>query len=63
MLARPHNDRFPLFDAKKQQKTLIPALRRPNATLQVVDSNRLRREFPYAVEQRNFCGPSGQLNG
>jgi hypothetical protein len=38
MQARPHNDRILLFDGEKQQKTLIPARRRPNPTLQVIDS-------------------------
>jgi len=30
-------ERIPLFDAEKQQNTLIPALRRQNEALQVVD--------------------------
>jgi len=31
-------ERIPLFDEGKQQNTLIPALRRQNEALQVVDS-------------------------
>jgi hypothetical protein len=33
------NDRIPLFDGEKQQKTPVQALLRPNATLQAVDSS------------------------
>ena len=40
----------------------IQALRRPNATLQVVDAICVRREFRYAAEQRNLGGRSGELN-
>jgi hypothetical protein len=31
------NDQIPLFDAEKQQKTPVPALRSLNFTFQVVD--------------------------
>jgi hypothetical protein len=52
-------ERIPLFDEEKQQKTLIPALRRPNATLQVLDSIWVQREFRYADEQRNLAADQG----
>jgi hypothetical protein len=48
---------------KKQQKRLFQALRRPNATLQVVDLISIQSEFRYAAKQRNFTGLSGELNG
>jgi hypothetical protein len=57
------NDQIPLFNGEKQQKQLIPALRRPNATLQVIDSIRVREKFRYAAKQRKFGGRSGELNG
>jgi hypothetical protein len=56
------NDRIPLFDAEKQQKTAVQARRRRNPALQVVDSARIRREFRYGAEQRKFGGRSGELN-
>jgi hypothetical protein len=62
LTASPH-DRIPLFDGEKQQKPLIPALRRSNVAFQVVDFIGVRREFRYAAEQRNFGGRSGELNG
>src|SRR5215469_3677450 len=37
------NDRIPLFDGEKQKKTPVPALRRPNTTLQVFDLFTLTR--------------------
>jgi hypothetical protein len=57
------NDRIPLFDAEKQQKTPVQACRRRNLALQVVDSAWIRREFRYGAEQRKFSGRSGELNG
>jgi hypothetical protein len=39
---------IPLFDGEKQQKTLIPALRRSNTTLQVVDLIGSEVKFRYA---------------
>jgi hypothetical protein len=54
MLAKPHNHRIPLFHGEKQQKPLIPTPNMPNLIVQVIDSNWVRREFPYAAEQRNF---------
>jgi hypothetical protein len=48
------SDRIPLFHGEKQQKPLIPALRRPNLTLQVVDSICIQAKFRCAAEQRNF---------
>jgi hypothetical protein len=56
-------DRIPLFDGEKQQNTLIPALRRENEALQVVDSMCVRGEFRYAAKQRNFFSRSGELFG
>ena len=56
------NDRIPLFDAEKQQKTPVQAHSRRNPVLQVVDSARIRREFRYGAEQRKFGGRSGELN-
>jgi hypothetical protein len=56
------NDRIPLFDAEKQQKTPVQARRRRNPALQVVDSAWIRREFRYGTEQRKFGGRSGELN-
>ena len=40
---------IPLFQGKKQQNPLIPAVCRPKATLQVVDSIWVRRKFRYAT--------------
>src|SRR5262249_19790959 len=40
---------IPLFDGEKQQDTPVYGLRRPNATLQVVDSICVGREFRYAA--------------
>jgi hypothetical protein len=57
------NDRIPLFDAEKQQKTPVQARLRWNPTLQVVDSAWIRREFRYGAEQRKFGGRSGELDG
>jgi hypothetical protein len=57
------NDRIPLFDAEKQQKTPVQARRRRNPALQVVDSAWIIREFRYGAEQRKFGGRSGELNG
>jgi hypothetical protein len=54
---------FPLFDGKKQQKTLFQALCRPNATLQVIDYIGIQGEFRYAAEQRNFGGLTEEING
>jgi hypothetical protein len=49
-LKRPVERRWiPLFHGKKQQKTLFSAFRRPNATLQVIDSIRVRLEFRYGA--------------
>jgi hypothetical protein len=53
------NDQIPLFDGEKQQKRLIPALRRPNAALQVVDSIRVWAKFRYAAKQRNLAADQG----
>ena len=57
--AWPNPEPIPLFDAEKRQKTLIRALRRPNATLQVLDSIWVQREFRYADEQRNLAADQG----
>jgi hypothetical protein len=57
------NERIPLFDGERQQKTPVPTLRRLNATLQVIDSICSRREFRYAVKQRKFGGRSEELFG
>jgi hypothetical protein len=57
-----NNDRIPLFDAEKQQKTPVQARRRRNPALQVVDSAWIRREFRYGAEQPKFGGRSGELN-
>jgi hypothetical protein len=54
---------FPCSTGKKQQNTLIPALRRQNDVLQVVDFICVRGEFRYAAKQRNFFGLSGELFG
>jgi hypothetical protein len=56
-------ERTPLFDAEKQQNTLIPALRRQNEALQVVDFICVSGEFRYAAKQRNFFGLSAELFG
>jgi hypothetical protein len=56
------NDRIPLFDAEKQQRTAVQARRGRNPALQVIDSAGVRREFRYGVEQRKFGGRSGELN-
>jgi hypothetical protein len=56
------DDRIPLFDAEKQQKTAVQARRGRNLALQVVDLARLRLEFRYGIEQRKFGGRSGELN-
>jgi len=45
---------IPLFHGKKQQKTSVQALRRPESTFQAIDFIGVRREFRYADEQRNF---------
>jgi hypothetical protein len=63
-LKRPVERRWiPLFHGEKQQKPLFSAFRRPNATLQVIDSIRVRREFRYSAEQPNFGGLTGEING
>jgi hypothetical protein len=56
------NDRIPLFDAEKQQKTPVQARSRRNPALQVLDSVWIRHEFRYGAEQRKFGGRSGELN-
>jgi hypothetical protein len=55
--------RIPLFHGEKQQKPLIPALRRLNPAFQVIDLIGSDAEFPYAAKQRNFFGLTGELNG
>ena len=52
-------ERIPLFDEEKQLKTLIPALRRQNVTLQVIDSIRVRGEFRYAASSGIFSADQG----
>jgi hypothetical protein len=47
---------IPLFDGEKQQKTAVPALRRLNPTLQVIEFISVLCEFRYAAEQGNFFG-------
>jgi hypothetical protein len=54
------NDRIPLFDAEKQQKTPIQPRRRRNPALQVIDFAWIRREFRYGAEQRKFGRRSGE---
>jgi hypothetical protein len=39
------NDRIPLFDAEKQQKTAVQVHRGRNPVLQVIDFAWIRREF------------------
>jgi hypothetical protein len=55
--------RIPLFQGKKQQKPLIPALHRPKATLQVVDSIWVLGKFRYATKQRNFSARTAEFYG
>jgi hypothetical protein len=55
--------RIPLFQGKKQQKPLIPAIRRPKATLQVVDPIWVRRKFRYAAKQGNFSARTAEFYG
>jgi hypothetical protein len=43
------DDRIPLFNAGKQQKTAVQARRRRNPALQVVDSAGVKREFRYGA--------------
>ena len=57
------NDRIPLFKGKKQEKPLFPALRRPNATLQVIGFIWIRRKFRYTAEQRNFSDRTAEFYG
>jgi len=53
------NDRIPLFDAEKQQKTPVQARRRRNPALQVVDSAWIRREFRLGPNSGNLAADQG----
>jgi hypothetical protein len=53
------SERIPLFDGEKQQKPLIPAPRRPNATLQAIDSIRVWTKFRYAANSGIFSAEQG----
>jgi hypothetical protein len=57
------DDWIPLFQGKKQQKQLISALRRPKATLQVIDLIGVCAKFRYGKEQRNFGSLTEEING
>src|SRR5215469_5823547 len=64
------NDRIPLFDGEKQQTTPVPALLRPNATLQAVDLFILTRNSPtrpnsgiLPAHQGNFTADQRKCSG
>ena len=61
---------IPLFDGEKQQKTAVPALRRLNLTLQVIDfisayanSATPRNRGIFSADQGNYNGRTAECSG
>jgi hypothetical protein len=53
---------IPLFEGKNSKNACSRPFAGQNSALQAIDSMRVLPKFRYAAEQRNFSGPSGELN-